>query len=130
MLFASIGLTLFGAAVGGVVGAAAGATLSGLIIITTVIFGFVFAVQTLLLGTAVTPLRRLKKHGWNLVFYIVLIELVCNSLAHVISLNVFALIATVFWSGVMGYFLFEIRGYFAVKKPRVHHTVKEAEIVK
>lgn len=127
LAIAMFGLTLGGAVIGSGVGATVGAAIGGIVLVTTIISIALYVVETAILGLAVSPLKSLKKRGWDLLFIVAVINAAVIIVVNIISLNIFGLIWSLLWVGVGVYFLYEIRSFFIVKK---HVSKKEAEPAK
>lgn len=109
------------ATIGGVMGVAVG----GLIIIIVLIWLIVAVVNVVLLGMAVNPLKRREKKGWNLIFFVILLNLLAIVVKVMFDFEFASLILGAFGSAVAGYFLFEIRDYFvAVRQVSVAPEAK------
>jgi hypothetical protein len=98
-------------ALGGGIGAMLGIVIF-IGILTSVILGIVCIV---LGGMAIAPLRAMKKKGWTLIFITLLVEVAAIVITNVLSFNILALIWSLLWAAVGGYFLFELREYFEPK---------------
>jgi hypothetical protein len=75
-------------------------------------------VGAVLLSFAVGPLRRMKKIGWNLVFWWLIIGMILGIISGVVLYSPLAVFVTVVFIIVGGHFLFETREYFT--KRRTH----------
>ena len=117
LFLASAGLSLAGVAAGGAYGAAAGVALGGVLLVTTLFSAALFVVEVVLLGMAISPLKSHKKRGWNLLFYVALLNAVVTVVVHVLSFDLVGLVWGLLWAAVGAYFLFETRNYFVGKKP-------------
>ncbi len=129
VMIALFGLSFGGALVGAGVGAAIGSAIGGVILIVTVLSLALYVVQTALLGMAISPLKSLKKRGWDLVFIVAVINAAVIVISNVLTVNFVGLIWSLLWVAVGVYFLYEIREYFLVKKiaPKKHAKGIEAE---
>ena len=72
------------------------------------------------LALAISPLKAMKKKGWDFLFIALLINVASTVLSAVFSFNAISFISTLF-SGAIGiavstYLLFEIRSYFVSTK--------------
>jgi len=74
-------------------------------------------IETILLATAITPLKAKQKKGWVLLFAVWLVGAVSVVVNAILSLNPFGFIVGILfgaiWLAISGYFLFEIHGQFA-----------------
>ncbi|RYX78700.1 hypothetical protein EON76_03210 [bacterium] len=118
----TIGLSIGGSALAGVLGGVVGATVGGIISIAVIVSVTLLVAEMVLLGMSVSPLKAMAKHGWSLLFIILLLNVVANVVTNILVLNIFALLVGLFWAGVGGYFLFEIREYFGMHHKAVHQT--------
>lgn len=85
-------------------------------VFTTVISLLFLIVTTAVTAAAINPLKQLSKKGWNLLFVVLIIQVVSIIINAIASLNPFAFIFSILF-GAIGitigaYFLFEIRSYF------------------
>jgi hypothetical protein len=82
----------------------------------------VIAVDAVLLLLAVSPLKDLRKHGWDLLYYSLLINVVYGFLRAFSSVGggLGEFIVELFFSALVGYFLFQIREIFMAGKPKEH----------
>ncbi len=107
-----LSITLFGAAVltslGGAYGAAAGGALT-LVVLVSVAFS---ALIIYLSAIAITPLKEKKKRGWDLLFWIVLINFAATIVNSVLSYNLFGIVWGVLGAAIGGYLLYEVRSSF------------------
>lgn len=93
---------------------------SGLLAISSIISLAASAASVVVMAMAISPLKALKKKGWDLLFIALLINcasVVLSALIHMNGLN----FLTSLFSGAIGaaigaYFLFEIRSYFVLVK--------------
>lgn len=113
---AAIGLGIAGASVAGSSGAAAGFALGGLFMIITIVTSALFLVQTVLMAMAISPLKKLHKKGWDLIFVVALLNAVTGIVIGILSANPLSLLSQLLWAALGAYFLFEIREYYLVKK--------------
>lgn len=96
-------------------------TFSGLIAISSIVSLASKAASVVVMAFAISPLKSLKKKGWDLLFIALLINCVSVVLSALIYFNAMNFITSLL-SGAVGaaigaYFLFEIRSYFvSVKK--------------
>lgn len=112
LFLAGAGLTLAGGAIGSGYGAAAGAALGGLLIITSLISLAVYIVELVLMVMAISPLKAHKKLGWDLLFIVTLINVASIVVTGLIAMNIFSIFWGLVWAAVGAYFLFEIRSHF------------------
>lgn len=99
----------------------AGAVYSGFATLSATISLLFMAASVIVMALAISPLKNLKKRGWDLLFLALLINCASIVLSALISFNFYSFLSSMF-SGAIGvaigaYFLFEIRSYFvSVKK--------------
>jgi len=79
---------------------------------------FMFA-TIILTAMAISPLRQLKKKGWNLLFITLIVSGLSTVVNAIINFNLFSFIPSIIF-GAIGlaigaYFLYEIRSYFKVE---------------
>src|SRR3989344_1906062 len=110
----TIGLSIGGSAFAGALGGVVGATVGGIISIAVIVSVALLVAETVLLGMSASPLKAMAKRGWSLLFVILLLNVLANVITNILGFNIFALIVGLFWAGVGGYLLFEIREYFGV----------------
>jgi hypothetical protein len=97
-----------------------GANAYGGALIVSTIVSLVFSVGlVILLGIAISPLKAMKAKGWDMLFWVLLLDVVyvvVNALVSLGSLNiisfVFSLIFGAISSAISAYFLFEIKSHF------------------
>lgn len=116
LALATFGLSLGGAALGAGYGAAVGVAIGGVLLVTTLISLALYIVEVVLLGMAVSPLRALKKRGWDLVFLVAVLNVAVIVVTNVLAVNFVGLVFGLLWAAVGAYFLFEVRDRFVVKK--------------
>jgi hypothetical protein len=120
-IFSIISVTFFAGAVFIGYGGAIGAAVAGVALVA-VIFSLAFwALELVLMGLAITPLRTLQKKGWTLLFMVALLQVVAHGVSFLFNLNLFSLIWSLLYVAVGAYFLFEIRGQFGAHNAK---TVK------
>ena len=124
-----LGLSIGGAALGAGVGAAIGATVGGILLVTTIISLAVYIAETALMSLAITPLKDMKKRGWDLLFLVGLLNAASILVVGILTVDVFGLIWSLLWVALSLYFLYEVRDYFVVKKT-VHHKEVVADKAK
>lgn len=111
----------FGSVVGGAVGD------GGLIVFIWMSF-LILVGYTVLLGVATPKLKRMEKSGWDLIFYSNLFFIVYNLLnwlRYVEFGSIFGLIWDLLWAAVGLYFVFQVRGQFTGKAPKVAAEAKK-----
>lgn len=113
-VLAAIGLTSLGAmflaGFGGIVGAALG----GLALIAVLIGLALAIVQLVIASMAIQPLKGMRKRGWDLLFVIMLIDVVALAATLLLTFDIFSAVWGLLWVVVVGYFLFEARQYYSV----------------
>lgn len=82
--------------------------------------------SVVLLTMAVNHLKVKNKQGWNLVFWLYLINFVLNVIGAVVLLNLGGLLSAVLGVAIGGYFLFEIRDNFGSAKSKKAVKAKKA----
>jgi hypothetical protein len=104
---------------------------SGWAIMTTIVSIIFMAAAVTLLAMAITPLKEMKKKGWVLLFMVFLLEAVSLIVSAVLTLNVAAAIISLLFGGIflaiIGYFLFEIHGQFALPKNSTKKSAKKSK---
>lgn len=75
-------------------------------------------VTALLLSVAYIQLRDMKKKGWDLVLYALVVGLVSGVISGVALFSPLTVFVNSVTAAVSGYFLFEVREYFV--KPKSH----------
>lgn len=118
VFFAGALLTGFGAV---------GAAIGGLAIIAVVLSMFFSLVCIVLAAIAISPLKAMRRKGWNLLFLIVLIEAVALALTLLFTFDIIGTFWGLLWLAIDGYFLFEVREYFEGKAKK--SKAVEAKIV-
>lgn len=113
---AIFGLSLGGAALGSGYGAVAGVALGGVLLVTTLISLALYVVEVILMGMAVSPLKAMRKRGWDLVFLVAVLNAAVAVVSNVLTVNVAGLVLGLLWAAVGAYFLFEVRDRFVEKK--------------
>lgn len=132
VLGAMAALTLFGilgiasVAIGGVVAATGG----GIFLLFAWLALAVLVLQVALEAMAISPLKAMKKRGWDLIFYSVLISIVYNLFEVLRQFDsgfaLFSLLWSMFISIAVLYVLFQVRGQFAGSKRAVEDKAAEA----
>ncbi|WP_432713382.1 hypothetical protein [Pedobacter sp.] len=89
-----------------------GAAVSGVFIVLTILSLLELIIQTVLLALAISPLRKLLKRGWDLLFLVLVINTVLIIVGDIISVNIPGLIVGLLLAVIGGYFLFELRDQF------------------
>lgn len=121
-IVALVSITFFGVAL--LAGMGASYAAAGGVIAATVVISAAFSVLIIYLtAIAIMPLKNRQKKGWNLIYYVVLLNLAAGVAGAVISFNLFGIIWAMLWAMIGGYFLFEVRGYF-MSHARVKATKK------
>jgi hypothetical protein len=96
-------------------------------IISAVVSLLISALVVILLSMAITPLKSLRRKGWDLLFMVLLIDAVSVVLGSILSLSVlgfiFGIILGAIGLAIGAYFMFEIRSHFGANVK--HHTVKK-----
>lgn len=113
-----IGALLFSLAAGAALTALAGGigAIAGLAFFVTVFCAVLLGgVAIIMGGMAINPLKAMRKRGWTLLFWVLLLEVASVVLSNVFTMNIFGLIWGLLWSALGGYFLFEVHGYFEGK---------------
>lgn len=107
----------------GVVGTAlAGAAL--LAVLVTLAFS---VAVTVLSAMAISPLKVLKKKGWNLLFLVALLQVASLVVSFLFNYSLFSLVWGLIMAAIGGYFLFEVREYFTDSKTIKTPTPREAK---
>ena len=107
-----VSITFFaGALLAGVAGVV-GAVVGGFVLISVIISLLLAMVSIFIGGMAVSPLQKMHKKGWTLLFLITLIEVASLGVSLIFTFDVFGTIWGLLWAAVGAYFLFEIREYF------------------
>ena len=117
LALAMFGLSLGGAMLGAGYGAAVGMAVGGVLFVTTLVALALYIVVAVLLGMAVSPLKAMKKRGWDLVFLVAVVNAVVVVVTNVLSADLVGLIFGLLWAAVGAYFLFEVRSRFVGTKP-------------
>jgi hypothetical protein len=84
-------------------------------------------VVTVLEAMAISPLKSKAKKGWTLLFIVAVVNALFSVLSNVVDLNFFGIVMAVVVVAIHGYFLFEIRSYFAVAHKSVHKSAAKAK---
>lgn len=99
----------------------AGAVYTGLATLSAVVSLIFMVASVVVMAMAISPLKNLKKRGWDLLFLALLINCASTVLSALLNFNFASFLSSIF-SGAIGaaigaYFLFEIRSYFvSIKK--------------
>ena len=108
---AFMGLMIAGAMLVGF-GGAVGAAITGIAFLAVTV-SLAFSILDIVLGAiAISPLKAQRKRGWDLLFLIMLLNVVAALVAFLFGFNVFQLVWTLLFTAVGAYFLFEARPYF------------------
>lgn len=75
-----------------------------------------FAVTLAFMVFAVSPLRDRAKQGWVLLYWSFIANFTLSFIAMIASFRLFNAFVVVAQAGIAGYFLFEIRSYFALHR--------------
>jgi phosphoglycerol transferase MdoB-like AlkP superfamily enzyme len=75
-----------------------------------------FAVTLMFMVFAVSPLRERAKQGWVLLYWSFVVNFTLGFMAMIASFRLFNAVVVVAQAGIAGYFLFEIRSYFALHR--------------
>lgn len=122
-VFVLMSTAFFGAAlltgVGGVYGAAVGRALT-LAILVSVVFSVLIIY---LAATAIMPLKEKRKRGWDLLFYVALINLAGTVINALVNYSLFGLVGAAIGAVISGYILFEMRDSFITHTS--HKVVKK-----
>jgi len=113
----TIGLTVFTSVILTVLGGVYGAVVGGFAVIGTLVFLALSIVSLILIGLAVSPLKRKAKKGWTLLFITALVNVTAIVIDFLTTFNLFGLVWGLIMAAVGGYFLFEIRDYFVQVSP-------------
>ena len=83
----------------------------------------------ILLATAITPLKLLKRKGWDRLFLVLLVDAASVVVNSVLSFNVIGFIFGIIFGAIglaiSAYFTYEIRSYFGAAKPPTAKHVKK-----
>ncbi len=99
----------------------AGVVYTGLATLSAVVSLIFMVASVVVMAMAISPLKNLKKRGWDLLFLALLINCASIVLSALFNFNFASFLSSIF-SGAIGvaigaYFLFEIRSYFvSIKK--------------
>lgn len=123
----AISVTFFAGALLAGLGGAVGAAIGGIAFVA-VFVSLLFAIVVLVISAmAIQPLKAMSKRGWNLLFIIVLLEVLSLALTLLFTFDIFGTIWGLLWVAVGTYFLFEIRQYYVGgKKGETKHEAKPA----
>lgn len=61
---------------------------------------------------AISPLKALKKHGWDLIFLAYLVGVVSGVISAILTLDILGLVNTAISAAIGVYFIFEIKSHF------------------
>lgn len=127
LAFLVVGFTASTAAVyGGAVGTV-GAILGGIASLMVLVALAFYVVELVIMIMAVSPLKERRKKGWDLLFLLALLNVLCTIIVDVLTVNLTGLVFGILWSAVGAYFLFEIRSYFVPVKPIAKKTTVKKE---
>ena len=70
------------------------------------------AVTTAITAMAITPLRQMKKRGWDLVFLAAIASLLSGLVVSVLNVEIVSVLSQLIGAAIGVYFLFELRPYF------------------
>ncbi len=80
----------------------------------------------ILLATAISPLKELKRKGWDRLFLVLLVDVVSVVLGAILSFSVVGFIGGIIFGAIgvaiTAYFVFEIRSYFGGHAKVVKHA--------
>ncbi|MFZ1360580.1 MAG: hypothetical protein WAS27_00915 [Candidatus Saccharimonadales bacterium] len=116
LALAMFGLSFGGALLGGAYGMTVGAALGGILLITTLVSLALYLVEVVLMGMAISPLKVMKKRGWDLVFLVAVLNALVTVVTNALSASLGGLVFGLLWAAVGLYFLFEVRDMFQAKK--------------
>lgn len=97
-------------------GGAIGIAISGLLAVLVLFWLGLTIVSVVLMALAVSPLKRLEKRGWSLIFAVLLVNLAAVVLKLLFDFEAGSFIAGALGTAIAGYFLLEIREYFTVAR--------------
>lgn len=88
------------------------------------------AAVAIIAGIAVSPLKAMKKSGWNILFVLILLKAVGVVLTSILSFSIVGFIIGIIF-GAIGvaigtYFVFEIRSHFGAAKVAAKHESAKA----
>lgn len=126
VVLGAISATFFAGALLAGLGGALGAAIGGLAFVA-VFISLLFAIVILvLLAMAYGPLKAKNKKGWDLLFVVMLLNVVSLAVTLLLTFDIFGTLWGLLWAAVGGYFLFEIRQYFLSKKVEAKPEPKPA----
>lgn len=89
-----------------------GAALGGIALLSVLIYLAFGIVEVVLYAMAISPLKMLKKRGWDLLFIVALVNVISFVLSFIFTLDFLGLIREALAVAVGFYLLFEVRDYF------------------
>lgn len=89
-----------------------GLRFGGMVFVVSLIMFLTMVAIAVINAMAVAPLQSKRKRGWSLVFLGVLVGFAGSLITDIITLNVGGAIASVVWTAIALYVVFEIRDYF------------------
>lgn len=92
-----------------------GAAVGGLAMVAVTLSMFFSIACIVLAAMAISPLKAMRKKGWNLLFLLVVIEAVALAVSLLLTFDITGTVWGLLWLAVDGYFLFEVREYFEEK---------------
>ena len=114
-LFGMLAAVGIGAAVVSVYAPYAGAALVGTAYVGALV-SLVFGVAAVIIeATAISPLKTMRKKGWDLMFLAMLVGLAGGAVNSLLTLQIFGLLFLAVGLYLGGYLLFEVRNHFATK---------------
>jgi hypothetical protein len=113
-------LSLFGNSMNYMMSWYAPAALTGWVYFVTFVSLIFLVIQIVLMSMAINPLKMMKKHGWDLMFLVLLVStasMIVNFFINYNSLNpITSLLVGVIAFVIDAYLLFEVRSYFIKAK--------------
>jgi hypothetical protein len=117
ILFILLPLLLLGAilsSLAGIWGAAAG----GFLLLLATMWMLLAITSIVLLAVAVSPLKRHKKRGWNLLFVVLLLNVTVIVLKVLFDFELTSFLFGILAIALAGYFLFEMKDHFTPTSAR------------
>ncbi|HZJ34603.1 MAG TPA: hypothetical protein VFD55_01135 [Candidatus Angelobacter sp.] len=119
-VLALIGILFATSAVWGAITYYVNESYSGWWILSSIISILFMAAIVIVSAISINPLKGLKKKGWNLLFFTLLLSAASIVVSVIISFNVFSFMPSLIFGAiglaVGAYFLYEIRSHFIVTK--------------